>query len=105
MVTGGTLLAQDDKLQEVIIQTSAECRACKDRIEEAMNYTKGVKYAELDLESMKLTVKFNARKTNLDALRTKISETGYDADDVKATKEGLDALPACCKPGGMKGKK
>lgn len=85
----------------VIIQTSAVCEDCKERIETALNYLKGVVYAELDLKTKKVTVKYKLAKVTLDQLKQKIAETGYDAGDVKATGEGLSKLPACCKPGGM----
>ena len=40
------------KTQTISIQTSAECGDCKYRIEEKLNYTKGVLFAELDLETI-----------------------------------------------------
>jgi len=43
------------KFQTVIIQTSAECGDCKERIENGLNYTKGISFAELDLETKKVT--------------------------------------------------
>ena len=88
----------------VTISTSAECGSCKHRIEEALNYTKGVKFAELDLVSKDVTVKYNPKKITLTQIRTKISETGYSADDMKAVAASVEKLPACCKPGGMKKK-
>lgn len=90
------------KLETVVIQTSAECGDCKDRIEEALNYTKGVKFAELDLETKKVTVKFVPSKITLQQVKEKISSIGYDADEVKAVPEAVQKLPACCQPGGMK---
>lgn len=90
------------KYETASIQTSAECGACKERLEGMMNYTKGVKFAELDLETKKLTVKFNPKVITLAELKKKIADIGYDADEVKANPEAQEKLPACCKPGGMK---
>lgn len=90
------------KYETVMIQTSAECGDCKDRLEELMNYTKGVSFAELDLETKKLTVKFKPLKISLVEIKTKISELGYDADEVKAIQEAVKKLPLCCQPDGMK---
>lgn len=92
------------KTEVAKIQTSAECGQCKTRLEEKLNYTAGVKFAELNLENKVLEVKFNPKKISLDEIRTIISETGYAADDVKAVPAAVDKLPMCCKPGGMKGK-
>lgn len=90
------------KFETAVIQTSAECGDCKDRLEEAMNYLKGVKFAELDLETMKLTVKYSPSKLSLQEIKEKISSIGYDADEVKANQDAVQKLPACCQPGGMK---
>ena len=96
--------AQEKKssLETVIIQTSAECGDCKERIEEMLNYTKGIKFSELDLETKKLTVKYSTKKISLAEIKTKLSELGYDADEVKSNPESVKKLPLCCQPGGMK---
>jgi mercuric ion binding protein len=98
-----TVNAQEkkSKLETVIIQTSAECGDCKDRIEEMLNYTKGVKYSELDLETKKVTVKFSPKKISLSQIKVKLSELGYNADEVKSNPESVKKLPLCCQPGGM----
>jgi copper chaperone CopZ len=99
----GTAFSQTENQQDTVtIQTSAECDMCKDRLEGVLNYTKGVKFAELNLADKTLFVKFNPKKISMDEIRTIISETGYDADDVKANPTSVDELPTCCKPGGMK---
>ncbi|MFA9210858.1 MAG: heavy-metal-associated domain-containing protein [Moraxellaceae bacterium] len=90
------------KTQEVSIQTSAECGECEIRLEEALNYTKGIVFAELDLTTMKLNVKFKPKQITLEEIKVNIASLGYQADEVPADKVAFDALPACCKPGGMK---
>lgn len=89
--------AVDSKYQEVKILTSAQCGMCKDRIEGAMAYEKGVKKSVLNLEDKVLTVTYDPGKTNPDKLRQSLSKIGYDADGVAADKAAYDALPACCK--------
>ena len=102
MLIGFTTFSQQkEKLQTVTIQTSAQCGDCKERIENALNYTKGIKYAELNLEDSKVEVKFNPDKITLEAIKKVINEIGYDADEMKATKEKVEQLPTCCRPGGM----
>lgn len=90
------------KWQETVIHTSVECQQCKDRIEGVLNYTKGIKYAEVNYVTQELTVKYNTKKISLDEIRQIIADTGYDADDIKADEAAVEKLPACCKPGGMK---
>lgn len=102
MFIGFSYGQKTSKMKTAVIQTSAECGSCKTRLEDKLNYTSGVKYAELNLDDKKLTVKYNSDKITLEEIKTIISETGYDADDVKAIPEAVKKLPACCQPGGMK---
>lgn len=99
-----TTFAQEKKgkTETAVIQTSAECGDCKDRIENGLNYTKGIVFAELDLETKKVTVKFNTKKITLQQVKEKIHSIGYDADEMKADPAAVQKLPACCQPGGMK---
>ena len=85
--------------ETVSILTSAACYegpCCKDRIEEEMQFTRGVTAVDLDIESSILTVTFKIKKTDADKLRKAISSIGYNADNVKASKKAHDNLPACC---------
>ena len=85
--------------ETVSILTSAACyegSCCKDRIEEEMQFTRGVTAVDLDIESSILTVTFKTKKTDADKLRKTISLIGYNADDVKANKKAHDKLPSCC---------
>jgi len=91
-------MAQNLKKVEVIeIQTSALCGECKERIEDKLNFTKGVKFAELNLENKVLTVKYKTKKIDEAQIKTIISMIGYHADDVKRDKESFEALPGCCR--------
>lgn len=87
--------------QTVVIQTNAECGQCKERIETELNYVKGVRFAELKVETKELTVKFNDEQLTLQELRTIVTEIGYNADELKANPSAQKVLPTCCKPGGM----
>lgn len=89
------------KVEKVQIQTTAECESCKMRIEGKLNYTKGIRFAELDVPSKVLTVQFQSKKIGLDQIRAMVSDLGYDADAVKANPKSYEALPSCCKVGGM----
>lgn len=100
-----TQLSAQSKHELKIIQTSAECESCKERLEKELNYTKGIQFAELDVPSKKLTVKFNASKITLKEIYFKINYLGYDADEMKADKKAQSELPKCCLPGGMEGER
>ncbi len=92
-------------VESASITTSSQCNDCKDRIENKLNYTKGIKFAELDLETKKLEVKFSTKKINVVQIKKIINELGYDADESKAKKEDVEKLPKCCQPGGMENTK
>lgn len=102
VLNGAFAQEKKSKIETIVLQTSAECGDCKDRIEEKLNYTKGVKFAELDLETKKVTIKYSPKKISSQQIKEIISSIGYDADDVKADPEKVKKLPACCQPGGMK---
>jgi len=100
-ITAAKAQEQVPAVMQVEIKTSAECGDCKDRIEEKLNYTKGIVFAELDYKTKLLVVKFKTKKISVAEIKTILSELGYDADEVKAIPSAQKALPLCCQPGGM----
>ena len=94
------LALSQKKFEEVIIQTSAQCGDCKERIESKLNYTKGVIFAELELETKKVTVKYKTKFITLLEIKKAIASIGYSADEIKAKEEDVLKLPKCCQPGG-----
>lgn len=94
-----TIKAQETKKksEEITIKTSAVCSMCKQNIEKAMAYEKGVKSSNLDVKSQTLMVKYNPKKTSPEKIKKAISMTGYDADDVPADPKAYEGLNACCK--------
>lgn len=97
---GSMAFSQKRPLDTLYIKTSALCQDCKQRIESTLNFQKGVKYAELDLETKIATVVYRMKKISPTALRQAISKVGYDADDIKADPNTVLLLPKCCQPGG-----
>lgn len=85
------------KITVIKIKTSAQCGMCKDRLERAMAFEKGVVSSELNLEDKVLTVKYKPSRTTPDKIRKAISAVGHDADEVPADVKAYDNLPACCK--------
>lgn len=94
-------LKNNQSKETITIQTNAECGMCKERIEGELNYVKGIVYAELDVASKELTIKYKPQKITPDEIREKVSKIGYDADQVKADPNAQQNLPKCCQPGGM----
>ncbi len=89
--------AADGKFETIKIKTSSQCGECKEIIEEALAFEKGVKTAELDLETKIVTVTYKKSKTSPEKIRKAISKVGYDADEVAADPKAYSKLDACCK--------
>jgi copper chaperone CopZ len=68
------------KWSEVVIQTNGTCQSCKDKIENGIAYDKGVKDVNYDLATAKVTIKYDAKKTSPETLRTAINKLGFTAD-------------------------
>ena len=86
------------KIEIAKVQTSAICAMCEDLIvQQNLAFEKGVKYAEMDLKTGVLTLKYRKDKTSLTHLRSLISSLGYSADSVKADSLAYENLHFCCK--------
>jgi copper chaperone CopZ len=97
---GSCAIFQKAEKKTVQISTNAECGMCKERIEGELNYVKGIVFAELDVSSKILTVKYKSNKIQLEDIRKKVTQMGYDADAQNADAKAQSNLPDCCKPGG-----
>lgn len=101
MMTSCAIFNGGESLNKVVeIKTSAQCGDCKERIENKLNYVSGVKYAELNIETQFVEVKYNEKKISLSEIKGHLNDIGYHADDQKAPKESIEKLPMCCQPGG-----
>ena len=100
LLTVSTYAQKTPKKDTVVIHTSAQCGDCKTRIEEALNASKGVVFAELDLETKDVTIAFKPKKTNSNELSKVLTEAGYDANGMKANPKSVAELPKCCQPKG-----
>lgn len=83
--------------EKVEIKTSAKCATCKKNIETALNKVDGIEKANLDVKTKIATVYYDPSRTDPDAIRTAITMSGYDADDMPADKNAYDHLDDCCK--------
>jgi len=97
-------LAQGKKSNEkAVIKTVLNCDHCKEcptcggKFKTEILKITGVKMYELDDKAMTFTIYYNPKKTDLQAIKVAISKLGYDADEVKATSEGIASLDGCCK--------
>jgi mercuric ion binding protein len=98
LFTSALLHAQKaSKGTPLTMKTSGQCEMCKDRLETAFAYEKGVFSSSFDLETKDFTVYYNPKKTDPDKLRKAVNAVGYDADDTKADPIAYSKLPGCCR--------
>jgi periplasmic mercuric ion binding protein len=99
LVAGKNANAQETKMAEVKIKTSAVCDMCKETIEKNLAFVKGVKKSVLDVETKVVTVTYNPEKTSVEKIKQAIAKSGYDADEVPADPKAYKKLDNCCKKG------
>ncbi len=97
LVVGINLSAKAQKTADLEIKTSAQCSMCKETIEKAMAFEKGVVKYELVVETKILKVTYKPAKTNPETIRRAVSAVGYDADEVVADPKAYANLADCCK--------
>jgi copper chaperone CopZ len=84
-----------EKFKTIIIQTSAECGDCKERIENAADI-KGVKTSNWNKDKKVLTVIFDTIKVSLTQIEEAIAKIGYATSNKLADSKAYKKLPECC---------
>jgi cation transport ATPase len=85
------------KNAKLTFEVDGVCKMCKKRIEKAALNTKGVKFANWDVNNHQLMVIIDERKTDKKTVCQSVAKVGHDTKDIKATQEAYDNLHACCK--------
>lgn len=89
-----TVFAQDKKTET--FKVYGNCHMCEERIETSLKKKDGILKKEWDIETKMLTVSYDPAKTDLNTIKHKVAEAGYDSDDVRATDEAYNKLHGCC---------
>jgi len=89
------------KLATVTFKTSAICGSCEERIESALNYSKGIVFAELDDATKNVTVKYKTKILSEQQVKEIVSQLGYKAGDLERNMESFKKLPKCCQEPGI----
>ena len=77
-------------------KVSGNCGMCKSKIEKAAK-SAGATYAQWNVETKQLTVKYSSTSANAAKIQQSIAKVGYDTPTAKATAEAYDSLHGCCK--------
>lgn len=96
LVIGTTTFAQN-KNAKASMEVDGVCGMCKARIEKACLNTKGVKWANWNVDTHELKLIFDERKTNTKLITESVLAAGHDVQEKKATDEAYAKVHACCK--------
>ncbi len=91
------VLGQGKGVKEAQFHVEGICNMCKDRIEETVNLSKGIKSASWDKESEVLTVLYKEKKTSPEDIGKALAKAGHDNDYAKATEEEYEKISKCCR--------
>jgi copper chaperone CopZ len=92
---GLTATAQN-KNARAVMEVDGVCGMCKVRIEKGAIKTKGVKSAVWNVESKKLSLIYDERKTDLVTISQSVADVGHDTKRIKASDEAYNNVHACC---------
>ena len=88
------------QITKAVIKTSGVCETCKETLEHNLKFEKGIKTVNFDVDSKLLSVQFDQKKTNINAIRVAITKIGYDADSLAADPKAYNKLKNFCKKDG-----
>ena len=92
-------IQQDKKSQNLKTETfavSGNCDMCKGTIEGALKKKDGIISKDWNQKTKMITITYDANKINIDQIKQKIADAGYDTDKIKAKAEAYNKLPKCC---------
>jgi len=92
----GVSSAKDRDVITANYQVNGVCEQCKARIESSA-YTKGVKFAEWNVDTHILSLKYDSSKTSADIILKNIATAGHDNEKYTAADQDYNKLPSCCR--------
>ena len=84
-------------LNATIKTPTALCENCKIRIENYLKVYDGVLTVLVNFRKGETRVKYLSDRTDIEQIKTAISNAGYSADDVPANPDSYNRLPKSCK--------
>jgi len=104
MDMSGMKMSETNKTPEnkpIPIETSfwvgGTCDLCKERIEGSLKGVPGILFADWNVDSKIIKVKYDKDKIKENTIHEKISEVGHDTEKIKAKDEVYNNLMECCK--------
>ena len=79
--------AKDLQTLEFSITPRITCKNCVAKIKNQLKFEKGIKSIDVSIENQKISLKFDAEKTNPEVLAASLAKIGYKATKTTETKE------------------
>ena len=75
-------------IKTVVVTTLPQmhCESCENKIKGNLRFEKGVKEIQCDIEGQRVTITYDADKTNSEAIIKSFGKFGYQATEVKTEK-------------------
>ena len=91
LIVAGVCCAKD--IKTVVLKTNPEmhCTGCEKRIKDYIRFEKGVKSIKTNLDDKTITIEYDADITNVENIIEGFKKIHYEATEVKATPEKVDA--------------
>jgi len=86
MLTAVVSVAKDIKTVVVTTQPVMHCESCEKKIKGNLRFEKGVKQIECNIDEQRVTITYDADKTNSNAIIQSFGKFGYKATEIKAEK-------------------
>ncbi len=96
LILSASFVFAAEQLKKESIKTSAVCGTCKKTIEGELGKVEGIKKVTLDLDRNEVDVEFDEKVISKEVIKEKLTDIGYDADDLKRSKKAYKKLPKCC---------
>lgn len=77
---------KDIKTVVVTTQPQMHCENCEKKIKGNLRFEKGVKEIQCDIEGQRVTITYDADKTNAEAIIKSFGKFGYQATEIKTEK-------------------
>ena len=96
LLISATFAFSAENIKKESIKTSAVCGTCKKTIERELSKVDGIKSVTLDLDRNEVDVEFDESVISKESVKEKLTDIGYDADNLKKSKKAFKKLPKCC---------
>ena len=83
MLTAVVGLAKDIKTVVVTTNPQMHCASCENKIKGNLRFEKGVKTIECNIPEQRVTITYDAEKTNAETIIQSFGKFGYKATEVK----------------------